>query len=132
MSISIATFLNISLPSDVAGGMAGYGRYSLRNVLLVLVTKMRTFRMFVNGINRCGRRGGGEGQDTKKEDLAAFTWISRDDPSSSSVFEVLLITSSEEGLWWERIWIGGSSDVAVQDDCRRARTCAYALNPLRS
>ena len=52
------------------------------------------------------------GEDTIEKDLAAFTWTSRDDVSGGPVFGVLLITSSEEGQRWVRLWTGGSSEVA--------------------
>jgi hypothetical protein len=51
------------------------------------------------------------GVDTIESDLAAFTRTSRDDPSGNPVFGVLLITSSEEGSRWVRLWTGGSSDI---------------------
>ena len=43
------------------------------------------------------------------EDLAALSWTLRDE-ADQPWFEVLLITSAEEGLW-VRPWLGGGAGV---------------------
>jgi hypothetical protein len=94
----------LTLMSSSGGGEGQFTSSTLLQTDLPLVTLLEHYRQEVVQPNW------ELGQDTVTEDLAAITWTSRDDAGGSPSFGVLLITSSEKGLWWVRLWTGGSTD----------------------
>lgn len=95
----------LTVMSSSGGGEGQFTSSTLLDTNLSLETLLEHYR------GQVIQPGWDLGQDTREEDLAAFTWISRDDVGGSPVFGALLITSSEEGMWWVRMWTGGSSDI---------------------